>query len=110
MTTLELGKLYTCQKHLLIYPTINAARGGLRAEIAVAEAHVAVDPAAACAVAANYWSRQLNCQITLSEPNEVFMVVDQKQINDKVFYKILLREKLGWFIWKEWLGIHAINN
>lgn len=107
MTTLELGKLYTCQKHLLIYPTINAARGVV-AELARRRVELdAVDPAA---YATNYWSRQLNCQIILSEPNEVFMVVDQKQINDKVFYKILLREKLGWFIWKEWLGIHAINN
>lgn len=24
--------------------------------------------------------------------------------------QILFQDKVGWFIWKEWLGIHAINN
>lgn len=109
MKQFEVGKLYGCQKYyLMIFPTaITAAE--LAEDGRTSFAHDA--QLIGAAAAADFWSKELNCKVQYSNPNDIFMIVDQKQIDNQIYIKILCGEKLGWIILKDWVEIHeALEN
>jgi len=118
---MKVGKLYKCSKYwLLFYPTEETARAAQRSTVQAASASGTAPPqdraAAAGAVApwpgalvaeteAAYWSKRLNCKVGYGKPEEVFMVLKQKD----EFAHVLFGEKQGWIINKNWLEIKRIK-
>ena len=91
---MEIGKLYKCSKYyLLIYPSIEKIR-------AASSLSAAWTPAAAA-----YWSEQLSCKVRCSEPDEIFMCLEQ----ENQFIHALFGEKQGWIINEEWLKIERVK-
>ncbi len=50
---------------------------------------------------ADLWSRELNCQVRLSEPNEIFMFLGR----DGNLLHVLFGDVAGWLICKKWLEV-----
>jgi len=106
------GKLYKCPKnYLLVYPSKEKAaaateRSDPTAAVPAAKMVALVHQRRATALAeAAFWSKRLNCKVRYSEPEEVFMYLEQK---DK-FIHVLFGEKQGWIINKSWLEIERIK-
>ncbi len=97
------GKLYKCPDYfLMIYPTKKEARP------AVCRGTAAMSgPGVSVAVNwANYWSRELKCQVRYSMPGEIFMLLKR----DGVFLHVLFGDIAGWIIHETWLDIKEAQN
>ncbi len=93
------GNLYRCPEYyLLIYPTKESM--SLNDPSPAAEIY---DQALAFA---NYWSKDLECQVRFSRPNEVFMLLKR----DGRYLYVLFGEKPGWILGTNWLGIKRAQN
>ena len=102
---MEIGKLYKCSEYyLLIYPSIEKV-GTARDASVSAWAWAGATSWIGAAAVVNYWSKQLNCKVRFSEPEEVFMALEQ----EKQFVHALFREKQGWIVNKEWLKIERVE-
>ena len=89
---LEVGKLYHCEEyHLMLYPDPDTA-----AEAATA--------AAGTTTAAAYWSNRLGKPISCVDKNIPILVLNSKE----KFYEVLVEDKKGWIIFKDWLNIKEI--
>ena len=93
---LKVGKLYHCEQcHLMLYPDQETAAedelGGY-----IEELHVEVDAA--------YWSEQFGKPVSYTEKNIPLLVLDSKE----KFYEVLIEDKKGWIIFKDWLEIREI--
>lgn len=97
---MKIGKLYRCSKHyLMIYPTAVACS---------AEKGVAATSRLSLVTAtiwAEIWSEQLNCKVRFSEPNEIFMCLEQ----ENSFVHVLFSEKQGWIRNESRLEIERIK-
>lgn len=117
MISMNIGKLYVCQKYyLLVYSTIDIFDAldmktvGWKVPPAVASGAHAPGALGHANDTVKSWSERLHCNVTFSNPYEIFMIADQKNINDQTYIKILCKEKLGWIIWKDWLEIYEVSN
>ena len=86
---MEVGKLYKTKKYYwMLYPTKDIA----------AAAPIATT-AAAAVVAARYWSKRLNCNVSYLNPNSIFCSLEQ----DGKFCRILSTEgNIGWIYLPGW--------
>ena len=112
MSARNIGKLYKCSEYfLLIYPTKEKAAGAYTRALdgrispvgdstasPLDDRTVDVGPAARKAI---WWSKELDCQVRCSEPNEIFMFIKQEE----QFVHVLFGEKQGWILYKNWLQI-----
>ena len=99
MTKFETGKLYKCPGfHLLVYPTAT------KAAVAVEDPpSVGSTSWTRASHFADYWSKELNCKVRYSNPEDPMMFIEGKEINGQRFSKFLFPEFEGWVIWDYWL-------
>lgn len=88
MLALEIGKIYTCEKYLLLYPTRNMAISY------TASAGTSRGLAA-------WWAAGIDSHIVCCEANRVFVVLEVYM--DRA--KILIDEMNGWIINADWINI-----
>jgi hypothetical protein len=98
---MEVGKLYkTKDRYWMLYPSKDTAAllpGATAAYVAIARSAATVDATAADNWA-NYWSEQLNCNVSYVETNSMFVLLEQTER----FCKVLSTEgKVGWIIYPE---------
>lgn len=94
----EVGKLYTCEKfHLLFYPDPDTA-----AAAAAEHAHVA---AAAAGAAAAFWSNRLGKFVFYVDKNTPILILNNKE----EYIEVLVGEKKGWIIYRDWLNLKEID-
>jgi hypothetical protein len=88
-----IGKLYKVKKYYwILYPSRDIAA---LAYVAIAAAIATADVADNWA---NYWSEQLNCNVSYVETNSMFVLLEQTER----FCKVLSTEgKVGWIIYPE---------
>lgn len=55
-----------------------------------------------------YWSEILNCTVRCSEPNEIFMFLEEKIVDNQKYLNILFGDKQGWIFYRKWLEIEKI--
>jgi len=97
------GKLYSCTGYyLLIYPSKDKATTAEDGDVVEATAG---NRPGRTVWRADFWSKRLNCTVRYSEPEEVFMCLEQK---DK-FAHVLFGEKQGWIINQDWLNIEKVK-
>ena len=102
MFELEVGKLYTCEKfHLMFYPDPEAA---LAAERTNTPFYPAAPNGGNPATFANFWSNRLGKPVLLLEKNVLLLVLDSKE----KFYEVLVEDKKGWIIYRDFLNIKEI--
>jgi len=89
---MEAGKLYQFNRYYwLLYPSRDIAG-------VAAETSMKCGTAAGADNWANYWSEQLNCNVSFIELNSMFMLLEQ----DGKFCKVLSTEgSMGWIIYPE---------
>jgi len=98
---LEVGKLYTCEKfHLLFYPDPDAASAAERTN----QPYPAAPNGGKPGTYASYWSNRLGKSVSYAEKNIPLLVLDSKE----KFYEVLIEDKKGWIIFKDWLEIREI--
>ena len=102
---MKIGKLYKCpDRYLLIIPTREIAD---RLQV---EGGTMVGPprsvTRAAATQAYYWSKKLSCTVRFSEPNEVFLCLDDQEGE---YIHGLFGEKQGWITNKSWLKIERVK-
>jgi len=112
----EEGKLYKCSAYLLmIYPTREKADAGAawmeaRATAAKWDATARIPSAWWLVLSARYWSKELNCTVRYSEPNEIFIFLKDGIIEGRKYLNVLFGDKQGWIVYKNWLKIERVNN
>ena len=96
----EVGKLYTCEKfHLLFYPDPDTA-----AATTVAAADEDADAPAAAAAAA-FWSNRLGKFVFYVDKNTPILILNNKE----EYIEVLVGEKKGWIIYRDWLNLKEID-
>ncbi len=96
------GELYKCPEYfLLIYPTKEKVTPASNAVAARTARRSAASRAADRE--ADYWSKELDCQVRFSEPGEIFMVL--KNCGETL--QVLFGDKQGWIIYRDWLNIES---
>lgn len=113
---IEIGKLYNCQKYyLLIYPTAKMASdtvNQLGNRVAGRSSSAFSAPALSdtdFSALAYHWSKKLNCNVRFSRLGEIFMVVERKQIDNQILFKVLCKDKLGWVVWKNFMHFEKVS-
>ena len=97
---LEVGKLYVCEEyHLLLFPDQETAdvRSALEAG-----GRSALDAAAASAA---YWSKRFGKPISYADKNIPLLVLNNKE----EYVEVLVEDKKGWIIFKDWLNLKEIE-
>jgi len=61
-----------------------------------------VPPAVAAAI---YWSKELNCTVRYSKPNEIFIFLKEEIVEEHKYLNVLFGDKHGWIVYKDWLEI-----
>ena len=107
---LEIGRLYRHPRYyFLVYPSIRIATKS-------SEGHffdsAGLTPEWSRFVV-NFWaqrfSREFDCTVRYSKPNEVFMVVDhEKRKNDFNCYHVIFGKIQGWIIFYNWMKIERV--
>lgn len=90
MPALEIGKIYTCEKYLLLYPAKNMAIS----EMAPVSIGSRRGPAA-------WWATGIDSHIVCCEANRVFVVLEVYM--DRA--RIIIDEMNGWIINADWINI-----
>ncbi len=107
---MKVGQLYKCLNFsLLIYPTIEkltSASGdhSISAGVHVKELHPHNTDKAA--FWADFWSKELKCQVRFSQPNEIFMFlgrIEKSGRRNREYGHVLFGEKQGWIIIRNYL-------
>jgi hypothetical protein len=101
---LEVGKLYRCEGYFLLLYSNNLAASTAAAmprSRHVAALGIAADEASR---AAHYWSNRLEKPVSYTEKKSKFLVLS----HDKEFIQILIGGKVGWIIFRDWLGIEEV--
>ena len=88
MLALEIGKIYTCEKYLLLYPTRSMAISYMAS-------------AGSSRGLAAWWATGIDSHIVHCEANRVFVVLEVYM--DRA--KILIDEMNGWIINADWIII-----
>jgi len=114
----EVGKLYKCSEYfLIIYPTRENAMSAMASLTRILPASRAVFCSAlaawcapararrAAAQAASYWSKELNCTVRYSEPDEIFIFLKEEIIEEQKYINVLFGDKQGWIIYEDWMEI-----
>ena len=96
---IEVGKLYSCSKYLLLYP-IRETATSFDADSAAA----AVATASAAAAYAAAWSRELGIPVIYAEKNIPLLVLN----TEGAYVEVLAGDKVGWIIYQDWLNIKQI--
>lgn len=116
------GALYTCpESHLLIYPSAEMAhRASQIAEKREAygqsctgrSIHSPTQKAVAPSILydVDYWSNELKCKISYSNPEDIFLLLETQTINDKLYIKFLFPKSVGWIVYFDWLEIKKCHN
>jgi hypothetical protein len=92
---MNIGKLYQVKEYYwLLYPST---------DIAVAVAHADITnpytvPSCAAEGWSDYWSNQLNCNVSFIPQNSMFMLLEQ---TDKVCKILTTNGEIGWIIYPE---------
>jgi len=104
----EKGKLYKCPNSgLLIYPSTHpvvsyssqtSPPGWSASSVYLGTPETVV----------KYWSEILNCTVRCSEPNEIFMFLEEKIVDNQKYLNILFGDKQGWIFYRKWLEIEKI--
>ena len=62
----------------------------------------------------DYWSKQLNCEVSHLEKEEPFLVLEEEEDDNGKYIKILRTNngKTGWIIYEDWIAYteEAVNN
>ena len=118
MKRLEVGKLYSYSKYLLLYPDRETAVAAVAdTSTAAAEAHpvaaAEISTAAIAATAAwraeascSYWSNQFDKPVNYCNPLTPLLVLSVKE----KYIEVLAEDKVGWIINEDWLNIKEIVN
>lgn len=94
---LEVGKLYSCSKYyLMFYPDKDAAVTASGRVVAAPEEVISVT---------GFWSRELGKPVSHCNPETPLLVL---RVKDK-YVEVLVGERRGWIIFKDWLGIEEIE-
>lgn len=103
---LKVGKLYICEEYfLMFYPDPETAAGGAPFTAPRAmPVHRTSAPAARND--ASYWSEQFGKPVSYAEKNIPLLVLNNK-VN---FYEVLVGNRKGWIIYKDFLNIKEIDN
>lgn len=83
MLPLEVGKLYSCFRRLMLFPDKETAAFQSKTDA--------------------YWSTKL---VLYVEENDPFLVIDQSDM----YIQVLAGDKRGWIIHKDWLEIKEITD
>jgi hypothetical protein len=116
---LEVGKLYSCSKYLLLYPDKETAAVAVAdtstAAAAARPVHMAqLDPIAAildvavtgrAETSASYWSKQFDKPVNYYNPQTPLLVLSVKE----EYIQVLAGDKKGWIINMDWLEIKDIR-
>ena len=87
---IEPNKFYKCKNYyLLVYPSKEKVATSTCTAVERVE----------------YCSKELNCEITYSEKDSVFLVLETG-LN---YIKILSKDTLGWISYREWLNLVAVT-
>jgi hypothetical protein len=100
MQRLEVGKLYSCSKYLLLYPDRETAAPTAPAGHRDASA---AEPASAAFTAA-YWTRELGKPVNYCNPLAPLLVLSVKE----QYIEVLAGDQKGWIIYRDWLDIKEI--
>lgn len=93
---LEVGKLYICEKfHLMFYPDQETAAAS--GDGGCSRRHGARSTAA-------YWSNLLGKPVSYREKNIPLLILNDKE----EYVEVLIEDKKGWIIYKDWLNIKEI--
>jgi len=107
MKRLEVGKLYSCSKYLLLYPdreTAVAAVADTSTAAAAAAAAVAATAAWRAEASCSYWSNQFDKPVNYYNPQTPLLVLSVKE----KYIEVLAGDKVGWIINEDWLNIKEI--
>ena len=101
---LEVGKLYVCEIHLMLYPDQETAAAKAAAAAAAAATTIAAEALAATAAAAPFWSNRFGKPVFYIEKNIPILVLNSKE----KFYEVLAGDRKGWIICEDRLNIKEI--
>ena len=101
---LEVGKLYQCKDYfLMFYPDPETAEC-LASAVARRLAADAIDAEAAAAAAA-FWSNRLGKFVFYVDKNTPILILNNKE----EYIEVLVGEKKGWIIYRDWLNLKEID-
>jgi len=101
------GKLYKLSGwRFMIYPTPPAAK---KASMTMTAWSSSTAWTASGAVAnTKYWSDILNCTVRCSEPDEIFIFLEEETIMEQRCLNILFGDKQGWIVYEGCLNIEKV--